>query len=87
MSIAVNFILYLTAVALLWQEGNWGSFLTAMIFSWVFSVIIGVFSILLTGLVIFHMFLIAIGKTTFLYLMKNKINKIVPVNNELESAI
>lgn len=49
-----------------------------MVVSWVAGGVVSVFVLLILGLVSFHFFLIYKGKTTYEFLMEDKIKKIIP---------
>lgn len=53
----INFLTFLAGVLVLWLEWRWYSFLGAMIASWTIGVVLCVFTLLLTGLIGFHIFL------------------------------
>jgi hypothetical protein len=68
-SVSVNFILFVTAAAILWSQGNWDNFRSSMITVWVTSAIVAIFTCLLLALVVFHVYLIATAKTTYRFFM------------------
>jgi hypothetical protein len=49
-----------------------------MIIAWITGGVVSVFVVLLLGLVSFHVYLIYKGKTTYEFLMEDKIKKIIP---------
>jgi hypothetical protein len=61
----VHLIIYVTSVALLWEENNWNSFLISMIINWIVFTAVLIFSLLLLALIILHFFLIFNNITTY----------------------
>ena len=68
----VHLLLFVLSLVILWAEGTWMDYLGEMIFNWIMGVVIGIFMVLLTGLVSLHMFLIYKDITTFEYIMLKK---------------
>ena len=70
----INFIFFIISLALLWKEDNYNNYLASMIASCTISVILAVFSLMLSAFLIFHIYLKANNTTTFLYWRKDTIN-------------
>jgi hypothetical protein len=77
-SALINLALFLVGIAMLWDEGLWNYYLAKMIIAWITGGVVSVFVVLLLGLVSFHVYLIYKGKTTYEFLMEDKIKKIIP---------
>lgn len=71
-SVDVNFIFYLITVIFLWKENKFSNYEAQMIAAWCLSPFIVIFTFLLTGLLIFHLYLYCSNKTTFSYWVKKK---------------
>ena len=68
----VNLLVYVVAMAVLWQEQRWDAYQTQMIVIWVFAVVVCVFWILLSNLVVLHLYLIYKGLTTYQFIMQQR---------------
>jgi palmitoyltransferase len=74
-----NMLAFLGSVALLWLEGRWHMFLVGMIVNWVMFAVVAVFSLLISGLICLHLYLIYKDTTTFEYIMSKRTNQISPI--------
>lgn len=77
-SALVNLALFLVGISMLWNEGEWNYYIVKMIISWIAGGVVAVFVLLILALVSFHIYLICKGKTTYEFLMEDKIKKIIP---------
>lgn len=71
-STVVHLLLYIIAVALLWSEDTWGSYIGEMVFIWVVGIFAIIFTVMVSGLIGLHMYLIRNGMTTFEYILSRK---------------
>ena len=71
----LSMTIYLGAIATLWSEGNFSSFLGEMIALWIIAVVIIVFDILILNLNLLHLYLIAKGLTTYELIMQERQTK------------
>jgi len=62
--------------------GNWREFVGEMVVGWIYCVVVVVLEILIGVLLVFHIYLIRIGMTTFNYL-HSKSMKIIPENRKI----
>ena len=75
----IDLTIFLISGSLLWNEGRWENYLVEMIFVWIMMVILTIFWLLNLSLIIFHMFLIRKGTTTYDFLYSKPKNKIIPI--------
>lgn len=68
----VSMTIYIVAGILLWREGIWQDFLAEMIIVWVTMFIVLVFIILISNLMVFHIYLNCKGLTTYDFIMIQK---------------
>jgi hypothetical protein len=68
----VNLLVYIVAMAVLWQEQRWDDYQTQMIVVWVFAIVVCVFWVLLSNLVVLHLYLIYKGLTTYQFIMQQR---------------
>jgi hypothetical protein len=60
-----HLFMFILALALLWSEGTWQSYLGEMVTSWIAGTVSVIFLIMVSALVALHMFLIWHDMTTF----------------------
>jgi hypothetical protein len=77
-AVFANMLLYLTSVATLWAQNNWKEYLVAMVINWILFSVVLVFSLLVLGLIVLHLYLIYKGLTTFEYIMNKRNAQIAP---------
>jgi succinate dehydrogenase hydrophobic anchor subunit len=67
-----SLIIYLIAIALLWGEGNYQTFVAEMGVTWASGIIIIIFIILILNLILLHVYLNYLGMTTYDFLTQDK---------------
>ena len=69
----VHMLFYVVALGILWGENRWKEeYLGMMIANWFIGAIVLLFMVLVTMLILFHLFLMWRGITTFDYIMLKK---------------
>ena len=71
-SALTHLLLYIIALAILWHESSWTAYLAQMICNWAAGFVAAVFSMLISGLILLHLFLIYNNLTTFEYIISKK---------------
>jgi hypothetical protein len=61
----IHLLLYIIAMAFLWSENTWHSYVGEMVFIWIVGIFAIIFTVMVSGLIALHLYLIRNGITTF----------------------
>lgn len=65
-------VVYIGSISTLWTQGAYEEYLIEMGFLWGSMLIVSIFLILITNLILFHVYMKYLGLTTYEFIISNK---------------
>ena len=78
---------YLGSVCLLWGEQKWRQYLPQMIVGWAISFFVALLAVSVLALIVFHVFLICKGLTTFDYIIGKRNSQVSPIQMQTRTNL